>query len=110
MYVSEKEAKNVKNLDDAARQAKKLKDETVDYVRSETKEAMTDAKARARDAGRDVAEFFKENGKKLRDVEEKASDKIRANPMASAAAIFASGLVVGALLKGSGRSRREDAR
>jgi ElaB/YqjD/DUF883 family membrane-anchored ribosome-binding protein len=102
MFNNEKE-KNIKSFNDAAKEAKKVKDETVSYVKENAEEALDQAKYTAREAGKNVYNFFKRNSTKLKDAEENAVSTIRTNPLASAAAIFATGLVVGAILK---RSRK----
>ena len=103
MFNAEKE-KNVKNFDDVSKEAKKLKDETVFYVKSNPNEAINEAKDKAREAGKDVYDFFKRNTAKLKDTSESAAHTIRVNPLTSAAAIFATGLIIGSALKGSRKS------
>lgn len=104
MYNAEKEKeKNMKNFDDLSNQAKKTKDEAVSYIKSEAKDGIRTAKEKARDAGKNVSEFLKTNGQRLRDAEERAERTIRSNPVTSTAAAFAAGLVLGALVKGSRR-------
>jgi len=96
--------KNNKSFDDVNKDAKKLKDDTSSYVKSEfaksdASDAVNQAKDKAREAGKNVYDFFKNNTGKLRQAEENASRTISSNPLISAAAIFATGWILGALLK-----------
>jgi ElaB/YqjD/DUF883 family membrane-anchored ribosome-binding protein len=106
MFVSEKEKnekdKNIKNFNEAGKEAIRLKDETVSYIKSNTEDAVNEVQDKARAAGQNVYDFFKRNGAKIKDSSETASSAIRHNPLASAGAIFATGLIIGAILK-SGR-------
>jgi len=102
MFTAEKD-KNVKSFDDINKEAKKIKDETASYAKSNSNEAMNETKDVAREAGKNVYDFFNRNYKKLKGAEESASHTIKSNPLASAAAIFATGLVIGSALR---RSRK----
>ncbi len=94
-----------KSFDDVNRDAKKLKDDTSSYLQSDPSDALDRAKGKAREAGKNVYDFFKSNSGKLKKAEESASRTISSNPLASAAAIFAAGLVLGSALK---RSRKNN--
>ncbi len=101
MFNAEKENKNVKSFDEISKEAKKVKDDSIAYIKSDSSDAIRSSKERAREAGRNISEFFRNNSKRLKTTEESAARTIRSNPIASAAAIFASGLVLGAALKRS---------
>ena len=64
-------------------------------------ETVLEAKDKAREAGKNVYNFFKRNSAKIKDTSQNAANTIRSNPLKSAAAIFAAGLVIGSLLKKS---------
>jgi ElaB/YqjD/DUF883 family membrane-anchored ribosome-binding protein len=102
MYIAEKD-KGIKSFDDVSKEAAKLKDETVSYLKNKPEEALNEVKDKARDAGKNVYNFFKRNTEKLKDQSEVAAETIKTNPLTSAAAVFATGLVIGAILN---RSRK----
>ena len=103
MFNPEKDNKNIKTFDDVNKDAKKLKDDSILYIKSDSDDAIRSTKERAREAGKNVSEFFRNNSKKLKTAEESASRTIKSNPLASAAVVFATGIVVGSALR---RTRR----
>ncbi len=112
MFNPEKE-KSIKNFDDVSKDAKrlkddsiKLKDEAVSYAKSNADEAIGDAKAKAREAGKNVYDFLNRNSKKLKDAEETTVRTIKDNPLVSAGTAFAAGLILGSIFK---RSRKDNA-
>jgi ElaB/YqjD/DUF883 family membrane-anchored ribosome-binding protein len=100
MFNAEKNSK-IKSFDEISRDAKKVKDDSIAYIKADSEESIHNAKDRAREAGKSISEFFRNNSKKLKGAEDSAARTIRSNPMASAAAIFATGLFLGSALKRS---------
>lgn len=101
-----KDAKKVKN--DAIR----VKDEAVSYAKENSDTVISEAKSKAREAGKNVYDFFKSNKQKLIDAEETASRKIKNNPLTSASVLLASGFILGSLFSRASsrpakRSRRD---
>jgi ElaB/YqjD/DUF883 family membrane-anchored ribosome-binding protein len=99
MFNPEKDNKNIKSFDEISKDAKKVKDDSVAYIKSDAEDTIKTSKERAREAGKSISEFFRNNSKKLKIAEESASRTIKSNPLASAAVVFATGLVVGSALR-----------
>jgi ElaB/YqjD/DUF883 family membrane-anchored ribosome-binding protein len=102
MYNTEKD-KSIKSFDEINKEASKLKDDSISYLKSKPADAVNEVKDKAKEAGKNVYDFFKRNTAKLKDSSKVAADTISVNPLTSAAAIFATGLIVGSIFN---RSRK----
>ena len=115
MFTSEKATnKNFNDINNDAKKVKndalRVKDEAIDYAKSNSDSVLSDVKGKAREAGKNVYDFFKTNRQKLINAEETAARRISDRPLTSGAALLAAGFILGNLFTRSKRALRSDRR